>query len=526
MDFFKTWIMPPLVGAIIGYFTNWLAIKMLFRPLKPVYVGRFKLPFTPGILPRERLRLSDSVGETVSRELLTPEVFKTRLDEPALRIKIESAIYLIIDDFLEGEASSLAKALAGDGAVVKFTETEAGGIVAHSLEAVLRSSDFRAALAEAAGRAAAAAGKIPLGSILPAEKVREVAEHFAGEWGRTDRQDMMDAFLDRLFELPLGARPLVSPQSLSPLIETGTRSLYAKLLPVVEKILGSEAVKADLERAGRDIVKKAIGRLGPLQRLIVSAANYEKTLNEMMPDTIKDVSDAVTQLLRSQDMADKIVASVLSYAITPRIPHSSAPLAGLLPVPELKKSLGLFFKGLSLEKESFAESVEQRYRGIADKSLSELLPGLPEALAGGVASSVADQDLSEAAENRPQQQPIHRQPAVDLLSSSFKDFFLTYAQRIEGRTTGEILGLGSDEKRAISRIVAEATTKALSSQAGRLVEALDIRSMVVEKLNALDMADIERIILQVVKNELTWITVLGGILGAFIGVIQSLLSLL
>ncbi|HCO48040.1 MAG TPA: hypothetical protein DIT55_00785, partial [Spirochaetaceae bacterium] len=82
MDFFKTWIMPPLVGAVIGYFTNWLAIKMLFRPLRPVHVGRFKLPFTPGILPRERLRLSESVGDTVSRELLSPEVFKARLDEP------------------------------------------------------------------------------------------------------------------------------------------------------------------------------------------------------------------------------------------------------------------------------------------------------------------------------------------------------------------------------------------------------------------------------------------------------------
>lgn len=531
MDFFKTWIMPPLVGAVIGYFTNWLAIKMLFRPLRPVHVGRFKLPFTPGILPRERLRLSESVGDTVSRELLSPEVFKARLDEPALKTKIEEALYLIIDDFLDGDASSLAKSLAGGAAAEKFKGTEAGGIVAHSLDAILRSAEFRASLAEALGRAAAAAGRIPIGSFLPPGKVREIADRFAGEWGRTDRQEMMDALLDRLFELPRDARPLVSPKTLSPLIETGTRSLYASLLPIVEKILGSEAVKADLELAGRDIVKKAIAKLGPLQRLIVSAANYEKTLNEMMPDTISDVSKTITQLLKGPEMADKIVASVLSYALTPRIPHSSAPLAGILPQPELKKALGLFFKGMSLEKESFAESVEQRYRNIAEKSFSELLPGFPEALGEGIANSLSGEPIRESGEKRWQpggvpQPAADMFSATDLLSSVFKDFFLSYAQRIEGRSTGEILGLASDEKRAISRIVAEAVTKALSSHAGRLVEALDIRSMVVEKLNALDMADIERIILQVVKNELTWITVLGGILGAFIGVIQSLLSLL
>jgi Uncharacterized protein conserved in bacteria len=89
MEFVKIWIVPPVIGAIIGYFTNWLAIKMLFRPLNPIYVGRFKLPFTPGILPRERRRLTDSVGETVSRELLTGEVFRGRLADPALREKID-----------------------------------------------------------------------------------------------------------------------------------------------------------------------------------------------------------------------------------------------------------------------------------------------------------------------------------------------------------------------------------------------------------------------------------------------------
>ncbi len=516
MDFFRIWIVPPLVGAVIGYFTNWLAIKMLFRPLKPINIGGFKLPFTPGILPRERLRLSDSVGETVSRELLTPEVFKARLDEPALRVKIEEAIYLIIDDFLDADASGFVKALAGDGSIATFRETEAGGIVAHSLQAILGSAEFRTALAEAAGRAAVAAGRIPLGSILPAPKVREIAERIAGEGEGTDRQKMMDALMDRLFEPPHEARPLFSPQTLSPLIEVAAHSIFESLLPVVEKILGSEAVRMDLELAGRDIVKKAIGRLGPLQRLIISAANYEKTLNEMMPDTIDDVSKAITGLLRSPEVADKVAASVLSYANTPRLSHPSAPLAGLLPLPELKTALRRFFRSLSFEKANFAESVEQRYGTIAEKSLSELLPGLPEALAGSVAGG-----LSGQAKALPQ-----NLPAVDLLSSSFRDFFLSYAQRIDGKTTGDVLGIGMEEKRAVSRIMAEAAIKALSSQAGRLVEALDIRTMVVEKLNALDMADIERIILQVVNKELTWITVLGGVLGALIGVIQSLLSLL
>ena len=84
MDFLKNWVGPILIGGVIGYFTNWLAIKMLFRPLKPVVLFGFRMPFTPGILPRERDRLAVTIGESVSRELLSPELLRERLADPAL----------------------------------------------------------------------------------------------------------------------------------------------------------------------------------------------------------------------------------------------------------------------------------------------------------------------------------------------------------------------------------------------------------------------------------------------------------
>ena len=63
----------PIIGAIIGYFTNWIAVKMLFRPLKPVYIGRFHVPFTPGIIPRRKAAFAKSIGDTVGQTLLTPQ---------------------------------------------------------------------------------------------------------------------------------------------------------------------------------------------------------------------------------------------------------------------------------------------------------------------------------------------------------------------------------------------------------------------------------------------------------------------
>ncbi|MDO4274385.1 MAG: DUF445 family protein [Eubacteriales bacterium] len=73
------WIMAPLVGALIGLLTNGLAIKMLFRPFKPVFIGKFRVPFTPGLIPKERKRIAQAVGQVIGRSLLDSDTLKNAL---------------------------------------------------------------------------------------------------------------------------------------------------------------------------------------------------------------------------------------------------------------------------------------------------------------------------------------------------------------------------------------------------------------------------------------------------------------
>ena len=84
-------ILPVFVGAIIGYFTNYIAIKMLFRPHKAVYIGKFKLPFTPGIIPKNQNRLAGAIGEAVSEQILTKEDVLKSLDEAGGKVISEFA---------------------------------------------------------------------------------------------------------------------------------------------------------------------------------------------------------------------------------------------------------------------------------------------------------------------------------------------------------------------------------------------------------------------------------------------------
>ena len=90
-------VVPPIAGAIIGYFTNDIAIQMLFRPYKAIYLGKAQLPFTPGLIPRNQPRLAKRVADTIMGSLLTPEELQ-RLAKKLLETeRVESALTWLLN---------------------------------------------------------------------------------------------------------------------------------------------------------------------------------------------------------------------------------------------------------------------------------------------------------------------------------------------------------------------------------------------------------------------------------------------
>ena len=85
------------MGALIGYGTNTLAVEMLFRPFTPKYLGKWRLPFTPGLIPKEQARIAESLGELIEKELFSPEVVGAALNAPEGQSAIESWLNGLFD---------------------------------------------------------------------------------------------------------------------------------------------------------------------------------------------------------------------------------------------------------------------------------------------------------------------------------------------------------------------------------------------------------------------------------------------
>ncbi|GEC92923.1 DUF445 domain-containing protein [Brevibacillus brevis] len=93
------------VGSVIGGVTNELAIRMLFKPVKPWYIGRWKVPFTPGLIPRRRDDIAIQMGRLVEEHLLTTEGVKRALNQSGLESTLTGWMNTIARDWMTDERS-------------------------------------------------------------------------------------------------------------------------------------------------------------------------------------------------------------------------------------------------------------------------------------------------------------------------------------------------------------------------------------------------------------------------------------
>ena len=96
------YLIGPAVGAVIGYITNDIAIRMLFRPHQAKYIMGIHVPFTPGIIPKEKARIASAIGKAVSENLMNREVLEKSLLSDDMLMKISNAI----DEFVTTQSGN------------------------------------------------------------------------------------------------------------------------------------------------------------------------------------------------------------------------------------------------------------------------------------------------------------------------------------------------------------------------------------------------------------------------------------
>ena len=104
------YIITPIIATVIGYGTNYIAVKMLFRPRNEVKLWGHTLPFTPGAIPKGKPRLARAIGNVVGNTLITKEDIKEKLLSDTLKNRVTEKSEEILTARIKDEIIALSKA--------------------------------------------------------------------------------------------------------------------------------------------------------------------------------------------------------------------------------------------------------------------------------------------------------------------------------------------------------------------------------------------------------------------------------
>ncbi|MDR1324732.1 MAG: DUF445 family protein [Treponema sp.] len=456
MNTLLIWLVPPCIGAIIGYVTNAVAIKMLFRPLKEVRVWGVRLPFTPGILPRRRHELAENIGRMVERELLTPEIIRERLNRPDVRTSIKNSITSYTQNLLDTPIATLIAKPADPAFSAFFGELLQGLAKSPACSALIDS--LLTSLIEQLGK----------DNGLLSHSVRELL-------GKEETQTLQDS-LKHYIEQCLGAQSGAIVESLSPVLNNAYPLITRLLLSFLQKA----EVHAQLETQGRIFLSHAIGKLNPVQRFFVSAGQYDHTLTKKMPELIDDLIQQVDKLLADKEIQERIIAFFV------------ASMRSLIDEQDSRERVIGFMVDFLFSH--------------ADTPLKTLI------------QNISHKDTQELSWK-----------VFDFIKSHFVTgdlsfiprFFKSFIESHHDLTLAGVLSLDTAKKEAFDTLLCDKLLSIADEQIEAALRSINVLSLVSERIDSLDMLQVEHIVLDVMANQLQWINVFGAILGAFIGVFQS-----
>ena len=276
----------PLLGALIGCFTNWLAVKMLFRPYYPKKIGKWRLPFTPGIIPKRKSALAAAVGKAVGEQLFTKDDLAAAVvSENATQKVAERAkeLWRAAGDKTANEIISLAvpaeKAEAFDKSAQEAITDRVfravkdfglGGVVASEGVKVIKQKK------SALGMLAMFLSDDLISSL--ADKLADGVDGYVDNYGRQAIRKAVSVETEKLLNQPLS--PLVERVD-DEIIAGFARSLYSRAVKemfagladeldvcaIVEQKINAMSVK-ELEKLVLSVMKKELNAIVNLGALI------------------------------------------------------------------------------------------------------------------------------------------------------------------------------------------------------------------------------------------------------------------
>ena len=519
------WILPPLLGAIIGYVTNRIAIKMLFRPMNPKRFLGIRVPLTPGIIPRNRFDLARTIGRMVSEQLLSPDALKEQLDSPEFRDSLKRwigerrrALMQRPIGLSAGNGNTHSGPSDGntDGAdrdpfpeelleelLAAFLKSPQCAIMVQSLARQVtdgiggkRISDLTSADDMA---------RFVHGNVLPAFRNQELsntASEFVSNWIREQ------------FNQNKRLREYLTPQNLE-----AVQALIRNNLPTATWLVFNWMRQQDMSQKlvtiGQEWVEDTVRQQSLVTRAILSISGKKEEAIRDMPVIIGRLIDEAERSLSTPEMQDLISEAVgitlerisgrrikwligrneqTIYWMADRVTRHAFTAVADTPQASVREAAERFYKKNS--NATLGEFAE-RTLGVRTEAVSGLTANL---MLGYLNNPDTPRQITGLARRMgPSGNGDQEDTAV---------------------TLEELIPLSDETGERLDEYLASHLIGFLGDQLPELSRIIDVETLVTSRINSFDVKDVEDLVMSISGKHLRWINWFGAGLGAIIGLIQ------
>lgn len=494
----KIYIIGALIGAVIGYITNWLAIKMLFRPREAKYIFGMKLPFTPGLIPKEKSRIANKVGETVGTHLLNSDSLSKALKDDKIKAKFNEVAKEKINQVINSNSTleeSLKNTLGENYYALKGNMID--NIAKTILESIQEEEFKNKVKFYIVDSIKERLNKNPekIIDFINSNKFREVIINTLEE--EKTRDIIGKALLKEV--KTLGKEDLtieeVIPENIKPYIEEYVKSQKDTFVDIIKNLLRDDEVSHKIKSAINDNIPSIVSMFlsgdviyGKLVSLVDKSLSEEEnkeyicdaalafvheSMKKKVSDVINNVGEEKLEVI-SDALGDKISKKLNTEEnIDSIISKLNCKISSFNSYEEIIKVLFNDYENILIDN--------------IDSMISQIVNN--NQLSGGISKII--------------------EKVFDKFLQNSLNYICYNKQNLENSIMSILDNLYNDF---------------VENKSAKVLEIVDISSIVEEQINAFEVDYAEEIIIGIANKELKAITWLGALLGGILGILSPLLS--
>lgn len=283
-------LLPIAVGALIGYCTNYIAIKMLFLPRKEWHIGKWKVPFTPGVIPKNKSRIASAVANAVSEKLLT----ESDISEGIKKSGVKEDVVNHITEFVMNETISVKTMISDMSTEIDASEMtdRIGGVLSGKILDGIKNLDLNAVISDVAESSFSGLLSNPM-----------VAMFLGG--------NAMDTVVGKLANAVTDYVDIHGQELILPMVEREIDSMLSDSLKSNLEQFNIDEVS--IRRISDTVIDRIIERYVPgLVRHIQIKDIVEDKINQM---DVKDLEDLVMSVMKNELQAVVNLGAVIGAVI-------------------------------------------------------------------------------------------------------------------------------------------------------------------------------------------------------------------